>query len=102
MIARRINDSIVSRHAIVFQDNRKFRARCSLEEMEHTSQRTRMVESPPARGLRGGNTSENSFTMLMANLVAVYVVDFQSDLFLGAAPVSAVDRKASGNPSHLF
>ena len=44
-----------------------------------------MAERPPATDLRGGNTSEDSFTRLMANLVVVYAVDFQSDLLSGAA-----------------
>ena len=49
-----------------------------------------MAERPPATDLRGGNTSEDSFTRLMANLVVAYAVDPQSDLFSGAAPGSAV------------
>ena len=49
-----------------------------------------MAESPPATDLRGGNTSEDSFTRLMANLVVAYAADLQSDLFSGAAPESTV------------
>jgi len=45
-----------------------------------------MAERPPATDLRGGNTSEDSLTRLMASLVVVYAVDFQSDLLSGAAP----------------
>lgn len=40
-----------------------------------------MAERPPATDLRGGKTSEDSLTILMANLVAAYVVDLRSDLF---------------------
>jgi len=40
-----------------------------------------MAERPPATDLRGGKTSEESFTILMASLVVAYAVDFQSDLF---------------------
>ena len=50
-------------------------------EVDHTSQWLRIAERPPARDLRGGKTSEDSFTRLTANLVAAYVVDFQSGLF---------------------
>ena len=49
-----------------------------------------MAERPPTTDFRGGNTSEDSFTRLMANLVVAYVVDFQSDLLSGAAFESAV------------
>ena len=55
-----------------------------------------MAESPAATDLRGRNPSEDSFTMLMANLVVTYAVDFQSNLFSGAAPVSAVWPEGSG------
>jgi len=61
-----------------------------LGEMEPTSQWPRMTERPPATDLRGGNTSEDSFTRLMANLVVAYVVDFQSDFFIDTAFESAV------------
>lgn len=44
-----------------------------------------MAERPPTTDLRGGKASEDSFTTLIANLVAVYAVDFQSDLFTDAA-----------------
>jgi hypothetical protein len=49
-----------------------------------------MAERPPATDLRGGKTSEDSFTRLMANLVVAYAVDFQSDLFSDATLGSAV------------
>ena len=45
-----------------------------------------MAERLPATDLRGGNTSEDSLTRLMASLVVAYAVDFQSDLFSGASP----------------
>ena len=45
-----------------------------------------MAERPPATDLRGGNTSEDSFTRSMANFVVVYAVDFQSDLLSDATP----------------
>ena len=48
-----------------------------------------MAKRPPATDLRGGNTSEDSLTRFMANLVVAYVVDFQSDFSSGAAPRSA-------------
>ena len=44
-----------------------------------TSQWFMIAERPPATDLRGGNTSEDSFTKSIANLVVAYVVDFQSD-----------------------
>jgi len=54
---------------------------------------------PPATGLRGGKTSEDSFTTLMVNLVVAYAVDFQSDLFSdNAAPGSTVGFEDSGRP----
>lgn len=56
-----------------------------LGEMEHTSQRSRMAERPPATDLRGGKPSEDSFTNFRANLVVAYAVDFQSDLLSGTA-----------------
>jgi hypothetical protein len=43
-----------------------------------------MAERPPTTDLRGGNTSEDSFTKSMANLVVAYAVDPQSGLFSGA------------------
>ena len=49
-----------------------------------------MAERPPTTDLRGGNTSEVSFTRSMANLVVAYAVDFQSNLLSGAAFESAV------------
>ena len=48
-----------------------------------------MAESPPATDLRGGKTSEDSFTILMANLVVEYAVDVQLDLFSTAALVGS-------------
>jgi hypothetical protein len=61
-----------------------------MEEIDSTSQCCRMAEKPPATDLSGGKTSEDSFTILMANLVAEYVVDFQLDLFSCAALGSVV------------
>ena len=55
-----------------------------------------MAERPPTTDLRGGNTSEDSFTMLMANLVVAYAVDFQSDLVSGVAVGSAVWPEGPG------
>jgi hypothetical protein len=55
-----------------------------------TSQCCRIAERPPTRDLRGGKTSEDSFTILMANLVVEYAVDFQLDLVSCAAVGSAV------------
>ena len=49
-----------------------------------------MAESPPTTDLRGGNTSEDSFTKSMASLVEAYAVDFQSDFLSEAAPVSVM------------
>jgi hypothetical protein len=56
-----------------------------MEEMDCTSQCSRMVERPPATDLSGGKTSEDPFTRLMANLVVEYAVDFQFDSFSWAA-----------------
>ena len=44
-----------------------------------------MAERPPITDLSRGNTSEDSFTRSIATLTPAYVVDFQSDLLLGAA-----------------
>ena len=49
-----------------------------------------MAERPPTTDLRGGNTSEDSFAMLVANLVVACAVDFRSDLVSGVAVGSAV------------
>ena len=49
-----------------------------------------MAESPPTTDLRGGNTSEDSFTKSMASLVEAYAVDFQSDFLSGVVPMSLV------------
>ena len=55
-----------------------------------------MAESPPMTDLSGGNTSEDSFTRFIANLVVAYVADFQSDPLSGAALGSTVRPEASG------
>ena len=55
-----------------------------------------MAERPPTTDLRGGNASEDSFTRLMANLVAAYVVDFQSDVLPGVAPEPAASSEDFG------
>ena len=49
-----------------------------------------MAKRPPTTDFRGGKASENSFVILMANLVVAYAVAFQSDLFSGAALESVV------------
>ena len=54
-------------------------------EVYHTSQWLRIAERPPTADLRGGKASEDSFTILIANLVAAYAVDFQLGLFSDAA-----------------
>jgi hypothetical protein len=82
---RGINDSIVLRHATVCWDGRKRHGWCGIGEMDSTSQCFRMAERPATTDLRGGKTSEDSFTMLMASLVAEYAVDFQLGLFSYAA-----------------
>jgi len=58
--------------------------------MDRTSQCFRMAERPPATDLRGGKTSEDSFTICIANLVVEYAVDFRLDLFLDVALGSTV------------
>ena len=78
---RGINDSIVWRHAIVCWDSCEFHGRGNVKEVERTSQYCKMTERPPATDLRGGKTSEDSFTMLTASLVVAYVVDFQLGFF---------------------
>jgi hypothetical protein len=40
-----------------------------------------MAKRPPATDLRGGKASEDSFTMLMANLVVEYAVDIRLFFF---------------------
>ena len=60
------------------------------DEMDHTSQWSRIAERLPATDLRGGKTSEDSFTMLIPNLVAEYAVDFQLDSSLYDALGSTV------------
>jgi len=51
---------------------------------------------PPATDLRGGKTSEDSFTTLMVNLVVAYAVNFQSDLLSDTALGSTVGFEDSG------
>ena len=52
--------------------------------------------------MRGGNASADSFAKLMANLVAAYAVDFQTDLFSGAASVSVVWSEGFGSVLSSF
>ena len=73
------------------------------EEIYHTSQWSKIAESPPTTDLRGGKTSEDSFTMLMANLVVAYAVDFQFVLFSDTAFGSTVLSEDFGwAPSSLL
>jgi len=53
--------------------------------MGRTSQFLRIAERLPATDLRGGKASEESFTILMANLVAENAVNFQLVFFSYAA-----------------
>ena len=55
-----------------------------------------MAERPPTTDLRGGITSEDSFTRLMANLVVAYAVDFQSDELSGSTLGSMVLSEGLG------
>ena len=55
-----------------------------------------MAERPPTTDLSGGNASEDSFTRSIANLVAAYAVDFQSDSLSGAALGSMARPEVSG------
>ena len=52
-----------------------------MKAIDRTSQCFKMAERPPTMDLRGGKTSDDSFTILMANLVVEYAVDFQVELF---------------------
>jgi len=52
-----------------------------------------MAERPPATDLRGGKTSEDSFTTWTASLAVEYAVDFRLDLFLGVSPGSTVSSE---------
>lgn len=65
-----------------------------VQERDHTSRRFRIAESPPITDLRGGKASEESFTMLMANLVVVYAVEFQLGLF--SDPTCGVSSEGFG------
>ena len=56
--------------------------------MNCTSQWSKIAERPAATDLRGGKTSEDSFTILMASFVVEYAVDFQPDPLSPAAPGS--------------
>jgi hypothetical protein len=58
-----------------------------------------MAERPPTTDLRGGKTSDDSFTMLMANLVAEYAVGFQINLFSCGAVGSTVESEDPKCPS---
>jgi hypothetical protein len=87
---RGINDSIVWRHAIVCWDGGQCHERCGAEEIDCTSQCSKIAERPPTTDLSGGNTPEDSFTRLMANLVVEYAVDFQFDPLLCATLGSVV------------
>jgi hypothetical protein len=40
-----------------------------MKKVERTSQYSRMAERHPATDFRGGKTSEDSFTMFIANLI---------------------------------
>jgi len=55
-----------------------------------------MTKRPAATDLRGGRTPEVSFTILTANLVVAYTVDFQSDLLSDTALGSTVGFEDSG------
>jgi len=50
--------------------------------MEHTSQLSRMAQSPAATDLRGGKASEALSTVRRSNLAAEDAVSFQSVLSL--------------------
>jgi len=65
-------------------------------ELNHTSQWLRMAERPPARDLRGGKASEDSFIIWAANFVVVYAVDAQFDLFSAIAPGRTAGSGCSG------
>jgi len=86
------------RHATIFWNDCKHLGSDDAREANHTSQWFRMTERPPATDLRGGKTSEDSFTILMASLVVACAVDFQSDLFSGTALDSTVRPGDSGRP----
>ena len=74
-----------------------------MRELCHTSQWSRIADSPPTTDLRGGKASEDPFTMLMANLVVAYAVDFQFVLFSGTAFGSTVSSEDFGwLPSSLL
>jgi len=64
-------------------------------EINHTSQWSRIAERPPARDLRGGKASEDSFTRWAASLVAAYEVEIQFDLFSFIALGLTVDVEGS-------
>jgi len=81
---------------LLFAEMTEYHGRYGLEEMHCTSQWFRMADRPPATDLRGGNTSEDSFTRSMANLVVAYVVDFQSDSLSGVGLGSAARVEDSG------
>jgi len=51
---------------------------------EHTSQLSRIAQSPPATDLRGGKASEALSTVRRNNFAAEAAVDFQFDPSLGA------------------
>jgi len=65
-------------------------------EIDHTSQWFRMTERPPARDLRGGKASEDSFIISASNFVVAYVEDFQFDLLSAIALDQTTGSGGSG------
>jgi len=54
----------------------------------HTSQFSRIAQSPPTTDLSGGKASADSFIVRRSNLAVADAVDFQSNLLSPVAPGS--------------
>ena len=73
--------------------------------MDHTSEFSRIAQSPPAMDLSGGMVSEDSFTVRRNSPAVADAVDFQLDSFLSTAilgSTSWLGRGTSGSLSALM
>jgi len=67
--------------------------------VDHTSQLSRMAQSPAATDLSGGKASEALSTVRRSNLAAEDAVCFQSDLFLDAVASTWTGPGTTGLPA---
>ena len=67
-------------------------------DVDRTSQLSRIAQSPAATDLRGGKTSEALSTVRRNNLAAEDAVCFQSDLSLDAVSPMRTGSRIAGSP----